>query len=172
VQDTVLRAMEWLAEAADHPRRCLEAWDTHPSVPYPLIIGKTFDLVTVHSRVGERVLDLYDSEHKPTGGAVHDFRVLKIGFLVRRDPDVERPLTVTLDCDAVYRTRSSGLYGYLLAPVPESEREGPTRWLRVPGVGGVFAFEFDELAAVLAHVAAEGIAFPVDDVPPPAPSYR
>ncbi|WP_406282771.1 hypothetical protein [Embleya sp. NBC_00896] len=175
MQNTILHTLEWLAEAADDPRDCLQSWDQAPGIPYPLIIGKTFDLVTTHRRVGERVLAFYDRDAIPAGGALLDCGVAKVGFLVHRDPK-SQPLTVALACDARYRTRCLGLKGYLLAPVPvmdeDSLARSRVRWLRLPGPPGTHTFELPTLTAKLAEVASEGVAFPVDDVPPPAPSYQ
>ncbi|WP_161361634.1 hypothetical protein [Streptomyces sp. SID3343] len=136
------------------------------------MIGKTFDLVTVHSRVGARVLEMYDRDHIPAGGAVVDVRVMKAGFLVYRDSAVPPPLTISLACNASYQTRSSGRKGFVLLCSPEHHEDSSPRWLRIPGEGGTYTFILNELTHKLAEVALEGVAFPIDDVPPPAPSYR
>ncbi|MGW1994102.1 hypothetical protein [Embleya sp. NPDC001921] len=171
---TIMHSLEWLSRAADDPQRCLIEWDRAPLVPRPLAIGKFFDLVTVHRRVGERVLAFYDRDHITTGGAVLDVRAAKIGFLVYRNPKAP-PLTVALACDAKYRTRSPGLKGYLLASAP-LEPDHPdidraiTHWLRPPGYFGLYTFRLDVLAAKLTEVAREGVAYPPTDAALPAPS--
>ncbi|MEU0938494.1 hypothetical protein [Embleya sp. NPDC005971] len=167
MRKTILNSQEWLAQAADHPQRCINEWDKAPLTPYPLAIGKIFDLVTVHRRVGERVLAFYDRESTSPGGTVLDVRAAKIGFLVYRNP-ARPPLTVALACDAKYRTRCPGLKGYLLASAPLTPddpdvEKAITRWLRPPGYFGLYTFRLDALAAKLAEVAREGKAFPPAD---------
>ncbi|MFE3196488.1 hypothetical protein [Embleya sp. NPDC059237] len=174
MRNTILQSLEWLARAADNPQRCLEEWNTTPAVLYPLKIGKTFDLVTVHQHVGERVLAFYDRERIPTGGVLFDPRATKFGLLVHRDTD-SPPLTVALACEAVYRTRCAGLRGYLLAPSPDvgpTEWRKATRWLRRPGLLGMNTFRLDALTVKLAEVAEEGMVFPISDAAPSAYSSR
>ncbi|MGC0414534.1 hypothetical protein [Embleya sp. AB8] len=111
MRNTSLQSLVWLARAATTRNGVSNEWHGTPLIPYPLIIGKIFELVAVDRQVGERVLALYDRDNVPAGGTLSDPRVAMIGFSVHRDPESPR-LTVALACDATYRTRCSGLKGF------------------------------------------------------------
>ncbi|MBT2395497.1 bifunctional DNA primase/polymerase [Streptomyces sp. ISL-100] len=67
----------WLASAAAYPRSTLSLWETHPTDPCVLPCGSTFDVVSVPSVFGRRMLDRLWADGPGSGPvATHRGRML------------------------------------------------------------------------------------------------
>ncbi|MFF8829749.1 bifunctional DNA primase/polymerase [Streptomyces sp. NPDC015131] len=68
---------DWLTSAAAYPRSTLALWETRPTVPAVLPCGVVFDVVSVESVFGRRMLDRLWGEGPGSGPvAVHRGRML------------------------------------------------------------------------------------------------
>jgi hypothetical protein len=67
----------WLASAAAHPHSALSFWRSRPAAPVVLSCGSVFDVVSVESVFGRRLLDALWSQGPGSGPvAVHRGRML------------------------------------------------------------------------------------------------
>ncbi|MFJ3903969.1 bifunctional DNA primase/polymerase [Streptomyces sp. NPDC090025] len=154
------RDLAWLAEAADAPAACLNAWASDPRAPYPLSTGRVFDVVSVDQRVGIEAFDQLLRKGRPLGPVVLDHRARRTGFLLPPDSRADFTRRLARGAGAVPAVRYLGQGSVLVVPGPRSACDDRYAWFRAPApqapAGPLIPVAL--AAALLAAVEALGCA--------------
>ncbi|MET7300100.1 bifunctional DNA primase/polymerase [Embleya sp. NPDC005575] len=130
-----LEAPTWLSDAADDPKECRRQWLVNPLMSQVLPTGRTFDVVSVHYRLGIETLSLLlmESSSSTCCPALVDYASSRVAFLV----PVESSDTIRAalrEAGAVERVdyRYLGVGGFVVIAGPGAWSGNRYAWVKPP----------------------------------------
>lgn len=82
MQRVTRSGVQWLTAAAEDREKCRETWQHDPRSPYPLPVGRHFEVLMVDQELGMETFDQLRRRHMPVGPVMVDWAGKQLAFLL------------------------------------------------------------------------------------------